>query len=45
MKIIQSYLGTAQKIRFIAVSATIPNAEDIAEWLDQCSTSPVKCFK
>lgn len=45
MKIIQNYVGAAHKIRFIALSATIPNAEDITEWLDQCSTNPAKCFK
>lgn len=45
MKIVQSYVGTARKIRFIALSATIPNAEDITEWLDQCSINPAKCFK
>lgn len=45
MKLIQSYMGSTYSIRFIALSATIPNAEDITEWLDRSSTTPAKCFK
>lgn len=32
------------EIRFIAVSATIPNAEDIAEWLGT-KERPAACYK
>lgn len=46
MKIIANYIGSSHSgLRFIALSATIPNAEDIAEWFDQCSTNPAKCFR
>lgn len=33
MKFIDNYLNSMQKIRYIAISATIPNADDIAAWL------------
>ncbi|XP_064004052.1 probable ATP-dependent DNA helicase HFM1 [Pogoniulus pusillus] len=35
---------TVPPLRFIAVSATIPNAEDIAEWLSDSKT-PAVCLK
>ncbi|XP_074120756.1 putative ATP-dependent DNA helicase HFM1 [Sminthopsis crassicaudata] len=35
---------TAILVRFVAVSATIPNAEDIAEWLSD-GKRPAKCLK
>lgn len=44
MKIIQEYHGVQQKIRFLAVSATIPNVEDVAEWID-ASLTTVKYFQ
>jgi replicative superfamily II helicase len=31
------------KIRFVAVSATVSNIEDVAEWIG--SSSNVKCYK
>ena len=36
-------LTTTQNIRFVAVSATCPNAQDIAAWLE-CKESSVLCF-
>ncbi|NWH58455.1 HFM1 helicase, partial [Geococcyx californianus] len=51
MKTVQSSLwhlsenhGTVPSLRFVAVSATIPNAEDIAEWLSD-SKMPAVCLK
>ncbi|XP_009870563.1 PREDICTED: probable ATP-dependent DNA helicase HFM1 [Apaloderma vittatum] len=51
MKTVQSSLwrlvenhDTVPPLRFIAVSATIPNAEDIAEWLSD-SKMPAVCLK
>ncbi|NWR63273.1 HFM1 helicase, partial [Bucorvus abyssinicus] len=51
MKTVQSALwrlsenhDTVPPLRFIAVSATIPNAEDIAEWLSD-SKMPAVCLK
>ncbi|NXJ89192.1 HFM1 helicase, partial [Corythaixoides concolor] len=51
MKTLQSSLwrlienhGTVPPLRFVAVSATIPNAEDIAEWLSD-SKMPAVCLK
>ncbi|NXF43935.1 HFM1 helicase, partial [Oceanites oceanicus] len=51
MKTIQSSLwrllenhDTVPPLRFVAVSATIPNAEDIAEWLSD-SKMPAVCLK
>ncbi|NXT48581.1 HFM1 helicase, partial [Pluvianellus socialis] len=51
MKTIQSSLWrllenheTVPPLRFVAVSATIPNAEDIAEWLSD-SKMPAVCLK
>ncbi|NXH11348.1 HFM1 helicase, partial [Bucco capensis] len=51
MKTVQSSLwrlseshDTVPRLRFIAVSATIPNAEDIAEWLSD-SKMPAVCLK
>ncbi|NXN97022.1 HFM1 helicase, partial [Rhinopomastus cyanomelas] len=51
MKTVQSSLcrllenhDSVPPLRFIAVSATIPNAEDIAEWLSD-GTSPAVCLK
>ncbi|XP_036611363.1 probable ATP-dependent DNA helicase HFM1 [Trichosurus vulpecula] len=36
--------STAILVRFVAVSATIPNAEDVAEWLSD-GKRPAKCLK
>ncbi|KGL93095.1 putative ATP-dependent DNA helicase HFM1, partial [Charadrius vociferus] len=51
MKTVQSSLwrllenhDTVPPVRFVAVSATIPNAEDIAEWLSD-SKVPAVCLK
>ncbi|XP_071606784.1 probable ATP-dependent DNA helicase HFM1 isoform X2 [Heliangelus exortis] len=51
MKTVQSSLwrlsenhSTVPPLRFVAVSATIPNAEDIAEWLSD-SKMPAVCLK
>ncbi|NXE05492.1 HFM1 helicase, partial [Lophotis ruficrista] len=50
MKTVQASLGrlenhdTVPPLRFVAVSATIPNAEDIAEWLSD-SKMPAVCLK
>ncbi|NXJ37860.1 HFM1 helicase, partial [Ciconia maguari] len=51
MKTVQSSLwrhlenqDTVPPLRFVAVSATIPNAEDIAEWLSD-SKMPAVCLK
>ncbi|KFP39998.1 putative ATP-dependent DNA helicase HFM1, partial [Chlamydotis macqueenii] len=50
MKTVQACLGrlenhdTVPPLRFVAVSATIPNAEDIAEWLSD-SKMPAVCLK
>nr|XP_009939491.1 PREDICTED: probable ATP-dependent DNA helicase HFM1 [Opisthocomus hoazin] len=51
MKTVQSSLSrllenhdTVPPMRFVAVSATIPNAEDIAEWLSD-SKMPAVCLK
>ncbi|KAM6077801.1 putative ATP-dependent DNA helicase HFM1 [Theristicus caerulescens] len=51
MKTVQSSLwrllenhNTVPPLRFVAVSATIPNAEDIAEWLSD-SKMPAVCLK
>ncbi|XP_065698372.2 probable ATP-dependent DNA helicase HFM1 isoform X4 [Patagioenas fasciata] len=51
MKTVQSSLwrllenhDTVPPLRFVAVSATIPNAEDIAEWLSDSKT-PAVCLK
>ncbi|NWH78665.1 HFM1 helicase, partial [Piaya cayana] len=51
MKTVQSSLwhlsenhDTVPRLRFVAVSATIPNAEDIAEWLSD-SKMPAVCLK
>ncbi|NWW92022.1 HFM1 helicase, partial [Rhynochetos jubatus] len=51
MKTVQSSLwrlsenhDTAPPLRFVAVSATIPNAEDIAEWLSD-GKMPAVCLK
>ncbi|KFP29804.1 putative ATP-dependent DNA helicase HFM1, partial [Colius striatus] len=51
MKTVQSSLcrllenhDTVPSLRFVAVSATIPNAEDIAEWLSD-SKMPAVCLK
>ncbi|NXK83523.1 HFM1 helicase, partial [Amazona guildingii] len=51
MKTVQSSLchlfenhATVPPLRFVAVSATIPNAEDIAEWLSD-SKMPAACLK
>ncbi|KFQ28265.1 putative ATP-dependent DNA helicase HFM1, partial [Mesitornis unicolor] len=51
MKTVQSSLGhllenqdSVPPLRFVAVSATIPNAEDIAEWLSD-SKMPAVCLK
>ncbi|NXX14413.1 HFM1 helicase, partial [Podargus strigoides] len=51
MKTVQSSLwrqlenhDTVPPLRFVAVSATIPNAEDIAEWLSD-SKMPAACLK
>ncbi|XP_010009219.1 PREDICTED: probable ATP-dependent DNA helicase HFM1, partial [Nestor notabilis] len=51
MKTVQSSLwhllenhDTVPTLRFVAVSATIPNAEDIAEWLSD-SQMPAVCLK
>ncbi|KAL8178335.1 UNVERIFIED_CONTAM: ATP-dependent DNA helicase MER3 [Gekko kuhli] len=51
MKTVQSSLShssenhdTARPMRFVAVSATIPNAEDIAEWLSD-GKNPAVCLK
>lgn len=45
MKIIQEFVGGSRRIRFLAVSATIPNVEDIAQWLNGGPTEIVKYFK
>lgn len=47
MKTIQNSLTKEelpQTIRFIAMSATIPNIEDIAEWIGS-SQQPAKFFR
>ncbi|XP_043859042.1 probable ATP-dependent DNA helicase HFM1 [Dromiciops gliroides] len=50
MKTISSLSQTSENssaailVRFVAVSATIPNAEDIAEWLSD-GKRPAKCLK
>ncbi|XP_075396376.1 putative ATP-dependent DNA helicase HFM1 [Tenrec ecaudatus] len=50
MKTVQSFTQTSENastvipVRFVAVSATIPNAEDIAEWLSD-GKRPAICLK
>lgn len=43
MKTIETSIDSSHKIRFIAVSATIPNIEDIEEWIGKSNNT--KSFK
>ena len=48
MKAVVSRMKTVQKfikdmpLRFVAVSATIPNTDDVADWLSTSSTKAIR---
>lgn len=49
MKVLRSSLCTSTKhrtppFRFIAISATVPNVFDIAQWLGESSDNPAQCL-
>jgi superfamily II RNA helicase len=41
----ESIIFSPQRIRFLCLSATIPNAEEFAEWIESINKHPVKVIK